>query len=305
MISRTRKGFTLVELLVVIGIIAVLIGILLPALSKARQQANTTKCLSNLRGIGHGIQMYASDNRGFLLPGWVATLAGGGAGADNYATILVGMKYLPAEDAPTVGSDLDATDDGKSIFFCPEGLPTKHETGAGANGPFPPVSSTDAVGRWCWRRQSTLATTPTDPQWMQTGGIIDTWYGINGSNTVASNSPANGPINLPFRKFRWKTNATTGANYLDGEWSRLSQMKNQSDLTIMFDGLRYADGDMKAVSVRHNNNRSCNFLFADAHCETLPGSVLPTLTASQVKNLTTGVDALKPWPHPHWRMDQK
>src|SRR5918994_4737325 len=100
-----KKAFTLVELLVVIGIIAVLIGILLPSLNKARQQAATAKCLSNLRSIGHGIQMYAGENKGILVPGWVATVAGGGSGADNYATILVGMKYLPAPTAPTVGSD--------------------------------------------------------------------------------------------------------------------------------------------------------------------------------------------------------
>jgi prepilin-type N-terminal cleavage/methylation domain-containing protein len=66
--AGNNSGFTLVELLVVIGIIAILIGLLLPSLSAAQRAAKQVRCLSNLKQIGTYLVTYVNDNNGWLYP---------------------------------------------------------------------------------------------------------------------------------------------------------------------------------------------------------------------------------------------
>jgi len=74
-----RSGFTLVELLVVIGIIATLVAILLPTLGRAREAARAANCLSNLRQINTAFMLFAHDNKGYL-----PQVGGAGASADKF-----------------------------------------------------------------------------------------------------------------------------------------------------------------------------------------------------------------------------
>lgn len=76
--TRTRKGFTLIEVLVVVAIIALLVAILLPSLSAARRQAKTVACAVNLRTIGHALVYYLQANQDTMPPASGLGEAGGG-----------------------------------------------------------------------------------------------------------------------------------------------------------------------------------------------------------------------------------
>ena len=97
-----RAGFTLIEVLVVICIVAVLAGLIMPVLANIRQRANAATCLSNLRQIGMGASMEEADNGGTCPTGWNSLII-------PDILIRLGPISIPMACRPTEGcSDVPA-----------------------------------------------------------------------------------------------------------------------------------------------------------------------------------------------------
>jgi len=265
---RCRCGFTLSELLIVVGIIAMLIALLFPALNRARQQAYSTMCLSNLRQLGAACLEYSNDYQGYIIPGYANTSVNFNgsaslpdwADAENYATLLVNGHYVTAPSATSVTDPPVST---ASIFRCPAGMTDLVAFEHSVNNVTSAIDSrTSGMDDRPWRCVS-----------QSTGIIIDTWYGINLTDMAGAayqddpTYPSAG-YGIPCRRLPDRADPN--------DWSdlKLSEIHHPSQVVFLFDGVfdnpSYAPD---RIAARHDGHT--NILFFDNHAESVETSALP------------------------------
>jgi prepilin-type N-terminal cleavage/methylation domain-containing protein/prepilin-type processing-associated H-X9-DG protein len=199
---RRRYAFTLVELLVVIGIIAVLIAVLLPALGRARAQSNKLKCLSNLRQIGLGYMMYTQDNKGRNLSYFYTSSATIDTFWAGLIAKYIGTKYHNANNPASSYNQVI------QILLCP-------------------ISDEPSTNYWgslnrSWNGKAHAITTGWD--WFHSAGPPEQWwvgsYGFNGY-LLSDYAPAHdqGRIRRYYVKFNDTRKSTDTPIFCDAVWT--------------------------------------------------------------------------------------
>jgi prepilin-type processing-associated H-X9-DG protein len=222
---RAFTAFTLVELLVVIGIIALLISILLPTLNKARRAAATVKCASNMRQIGAAVLMYTRDNKGRLMPAQITKGTTQTFYPDGWVwpSELVHQKYINAPNSYTTNT-ADRIIPRDSVFRCPEGLDDLGGTSTSASPNWPTNFPNNA-----WFIGS-IANPRKDGQ---APYAVASWYQLNArTNSSANNDPmASGTRRVcPFMDF---ISTATNADIKDPRFQRNISMVKKASMLVM------------------------------------------------------------------------
>ena len=272
---KIRRAFTLVELLVVIGIIAVLIGILLPALNMARQHALNVQCLSNLKACGQTLYIYANQNRGYFpmmalqepqnLPSGAKITGEQGIGAPATPDLYYSNTKEGLARIVNPGSDPTATPFSPGnikIFYCPANFfwdgDTPGTTGTGlSHFPADFMATRGRINYWYFGSPN-----PYCPLYHYRGG-----FSAIGQPPETQGGATVGTLDWRF----WDTNHN-GDNR-DEYIVKLSD-KNMSRNVLMTDHSRQSKQGASTVGFQFVHGRSKDFLhgwknnlYGDGHAE--------------------------------------